>query len=57
MMLVPEITGGFGPFVRPLFEQIDWEIGAGYGAGRSAQTLASKVNLPLPPVYGAPAST
>ena len=33
MMSVPSIVGGFGPFVRPLYEQIAGEVTRGYGSG------------------------
>ena len=38
MMSVPGIVRGFGPFMRPLFEQIDGEVAAGYGDAQITRT-------------------
>ena len=57
MMSVPEIVGGFGPFVRPLYEQIDGEVAAGYGDAQSARMQTPEMTLVPTPPWGAPAAT
>lgn len=57
MMSVPEITGSFGPFVRPLYEQIAGEVAAGYGGVSMARLRPSEAATPSMPPFGAAAAT
>jgi N-acyl amino acid synthase of PEP-CTERM/exosortase system len=57
MMSVPGIVGGFGPFVRPLYEQIDGEVAAGYGGTQSARCQAPEPPFAPAPHREAPAAT
>ena len=57
MMSVPEITGGFGPFARPLYEHIAAEVAAGYSGTLLVRAQAHPTQSPLPPQWGAPAAT
>jgi N-acyl amino acid synthase of PEP-CTERM/exosortase system len=57
MMSVPGIVGGFGPFVRPLYEQIDGEVAEGYAGKQSVLTEAPVTTSVAAPPWGAPVAT
>ena len=57
MMSVPSIVGGFGPFVRPLFEQIDGEVRAAYGGTSTASGRADVEGPAILRAFGARAAT
>ena len=54
MMSVPGIVSGFGPFVRPLYEQIAGEVTAGYGSALSARIQAPDATSIAASPWGAP---
>ena len=57
MMSVPGIVGGFGPFVRPLYEHIAGEVAAGYDGDVPASARTRSEGKSSPPALGAPAVT
>ena len=57
MLSVPGIVGGFGPFVRPLYEQIDGEVAEGYAGKQSVLTEAPVTTSVAAPPWGAPVAT
>ncbi|MBK7082392.1 MAG: PEP-CTERM/exosortase system-associated acyltransferase [Betaproteobacteria bacterium] len=49
MMSVPGIVSGFGPFVRPLYEQIAGEVQAGYDGSNAARARPAGLAASSPP--------